>query len=198
MYSRRLVAAALLLIAGFSIVPSGAPRADKAAKGIIVGALGFLAYSAIADPPQDEEPAVLSIGTGVSDPVEREHFAGLFQFEYRPALWGMRTGPLLGLSATTGDEIFAYAGLRHDILFARRFLVSLNLSLAAYRIDPQDDKLSSLGQFRSGFDVQYILPGRSRVGVSFQHMSNAEVFEKRNPGTETLAFTFTIPIGEPR
>ena len=195
MSSRRLVAAAFLLIAGLAVVPFGASRADKSAMGIIVGAVGFLTYSAIANPPQDREPDVLSVGAGVSDPVEREHFAGLFQLEYRPELWGMRTGALVGIAGTTSDEIFAYVGLRHDILFADRFLASLNLSLAAYRIDPQDNELASLGQFRTGFDVQYILPDRSRVGVSFQHLSNAEVFEKRNPGTETLAFTYTIPFG---
>ena len=195
MPSRRLVAAALSLVAGLAIVPSGTARADKATIGLISAGAAFLAYSAIANPAQDEEPDVLSVGTGVSDPVDRQHVGGLFQVEYRPALWGARTGALVGLAGTTDRRLMGYAGLRHDIVFVQSLLVSFNLSLAAYRIHGDGEDLARLPQFRTGFDIHYKLPGGSRVGFSFQHFSNAEVFEKSNPGTETLAFTYTIPIG---
>ena len=190
----RSIAAALSLIAGLAVVPTGAARADKAAMAIIVGGTAFLTYSAIANPPGGEEPDSLSVGTGVSDPVDEEHPAGMFQLEYRPELWGWRTGPVAGLAATLDSRFIGYAGLRHDILVAERFLVSFNLSLAAYRIEGEGGDPLKLPQFRTGFDVQYKLPGGAKVGVSFQHYSNAEVFEKTNPGTETLAFTYTMPL----
>ena len=190
----RSLAAALSLIVGLSALPSGVARADKAALGIIVGGVSFLTYSAIADPPQDREPDTLSVGTGVSDPVDEEHPAGMFQIEYRPELWGLRTGPVVGIAGTLDNRFIGYAGLRHDILFAERILVSFNLSLAAYRIEGKGGDPRRLPQFRSGFDVQYKLPGGAKVGVSFQHYSNAEVFEKGNPGTETLTFTYTMPL----
>ena len=193
MSSMRSLAAALL-IAGLATAPSGAARADKATMGLICAGAAFLAYSAVFDPPQDEEPDSLSLGTGVSDPIDREHPAGMFQLDYRPELWGLRTGPVVGLAATLDSRFMAYAGLRHDILFAERVLVSFNFSLAAYRIKGDTDEVRGLPQFRTGFDIQYKLPGGSKLGFSIQHYSNAEVFEKTNPGTETLVFTFTVPL----
>ena len=118
----------------------------------------------------------------------------MFQVEYRPELWGWRTGPLAGFAATLDSRFMGYAGLRHDILFAGRVMVSFNFSLALYRIEGNTDEIRGLPQFRTGFDIQYKLPGGSRLGFSIQHYSNAEVFEKTNPGTETLNFTYTIPL----
>lgn len=198
MSRRRSLAAALSLVAALAVFPSGAARADKPTMAIIAGGVVFTAYSLIAGPPQDEEPDAISVGTGVSDPVDEEHPAGMFQLEYRPELWGLRTGPVAGIAATLDNRFIGYAGLRHDVLFADRFLVSFNLSLAAYRIEGDAGDLERLPQFRTGFDLQYKLPGGSKVGVSFQHFSNAEVFEKSNPGTETLTLTYTIPLGPSR
>ncbi len=194
MSTGRSLAAALSLIAGLAAIPSGAARADKATMGLISAGTAFLAYSAAFNRTEGEEPDSLSVGTGVSDPIDREHTAGMFQVEYRPALWGLRTGPVAGLAATLDGRFIGYAGLRHDILFAGRFLVSFNLAAAAYRIEGDTDEVRGLPQFRTGFDIQYKLPGGSKVGVALQHYSNAEVFEKSNPGTETLAFTFTMPL----
>lgn len=190
----RSLAAALSLIAGLAAVPTGAARADKATMGIISAGAAFLAYSAVMNPAQDEEPDSLSVGTGVSDPIDLDHPAGMFQVEYRPELWGLRTGPVAGAAATLDGRFIGYAGLRHDILFVERVLVSFNLSMALYRIEGHTDEVDGLPQFRTGFDIQYKLPGGSRLGFSIQHYSNAEVFEKSNPGTETLNFTYTIPL----
>ncbi|MCY4547730.1 MAG: acyloxyacyl hydrolase [Defluviicoccus sp.] len=194
MSTGRSLAAALSLIAGLAAVPSGAARADKATMGLISAGAAFLAYSAVFDRTEGEEPDSISLGTGLSDPIDREHTAGMFQVEYRPALWGLRTGPVAGLAATLDSRFIAYAGLRHDILFAERVLASFNFSMAAYRIEGHTDEVRGLPQFRTGFDFQYKLPGGSKLGVALQHYSNAEVFEKSNPGTETLTFTFTMPL----
>ena len=191
----RLVAVAFSLLAALAVANPGTARADKAATGIMLGGAAFLAYSIAADPPQDDEPDVLTFGTGVFDAVDGENTAGLFRVEYRPQLLGMRTGPLFGMVGTTDGGVLGYGGVRHDILFRGQLLVSLNLSLAAYPVEGNGKDLGSAVQFRSGFDVHYKLDDGSRVGVSFHHISHAEVFDDFNPGTETLALTYTIPIG---
>ena len=191
----RLLAIAFSLLVAIAVASPGTARADKAATGILMGGAAFLAYSLAMDPPQDREPDVLILGTGVFDAVDGEDTAGLLRIEYRPALLGMRTGPLLGLAGTTDGGVLGYGGVRHDILFSGRLLVSLNLSLAAYPTEGSGKDLGSAVQFRSGFDVQHRLDDGSRIGVSFHHISHAEVFDDSNPGTETLALTYTIPIG---
>ena len=191
----RHLAIAISLVVAVAMAIAGTARADKAATGIMLGGAAFLAYSLAMDPPQDKEPDVLTVGTGVFDAVDGEDTAGLFRIEYRPALFGMRTGPLFGMAGTTDGGILGYGGVRHDVLVAGRLLVSLNLSLAAYPVEGSGKDLGSAVQFRSGFDVHYKLDDGSRIGVSFHHISHAEAFDDFNPGTETLALTYTIPIG---
>ena len=191
----RLFAIAFSLLAALAAAGPGTARADKAATGIMLGGAAFLAYSLAADPPQDDEPDVVTFGTGVFDAVDEENSAALLRIEYRPELLGLRTGPLLGLAGTTDGGILGYGGVRHDVLFEGGLLVSLNLSLAAYPVEGNGKDLGSAAQFRSGFDVHYKLDDGSRIGVSFHHISHAELFGDDNPGTETLALTYTIPIG---
>ena len=191
----RLFAIAFSLLAALAAAGPGTARADKAATGIVLGGAAFLAYSLAADPPQDDEPDVVTFGTGVFDAVDEENSAALLRIEYRPELLGLRTGPLLGLAGTTDGGILGYGGVRHDVLFEGGLLVSLNLSLAAYPVEGNGKDLGSAAQFRSGFDVHYKLDDGSRIGVSFHHISHAELFGDDNPGTETLALTYTIPIG---
>lgn len=191
----RLLAIALPLLAALAAANPGTGRADKAATGIMLGGAAFLAYSLAMNPLQDKEPGVVTFGTGVFDVHDVENPAGLSRVEYRPALWALRTGPLVGIAGTTDGGILGYAGLRHDIAFADRLLISFNSSLAAYPLEGDGKDLGSAVQFRTGFDVHYKLDDGSRIGVSFHHVSHAEVFDDFNPGAETLAFTYTIPIG---
>ena len=195
MPGNRLFAVVCALAAAIATAAPGPARADKAATGIMLGGAAFLAYGLAMGPPQDKEPDMLTVGTGVFDAVDGEDTAGLFRIEYRPELLGLRTGPLFGMAGTTDGGILGYGGVRHDILFAGRLLVSLNLSLAAYPVEGSGKDLGSAVQFRSGFDVHYKLEDGSRVGASFHHISHAEAFDEFNPGTETLALTYTIPIG---
>ena len=195
MSGSRLFAIALSLVALVIVSIPGSARADKAATGIMLGGAAFLAYSLATNPPQDDEPDVVTFGTGVFDAVDGEDTAGLFRLEYRPALLGIRTGPLFGLTGTTDGGILGYGGVRHDILFRGRLLVSLNLSLAAYPVEGNGKDLGGAVQFRSGFDAHYRLDDGSRLGLSFHHVSHAEVFGDFNPGTEVLALSYTFPIG---
>lgn len=195
MSGNRLLAVALSLAAAVAIAMPGGARADKAATGIMLGGAAFLAYSLATDPPQDNEPDVVTFGSGVFDAVDGEDTAGLLLIEYRPGLLGARTGPLFGLTGTTDGGVLGYGGVRHDILFDGRLLVSLNLSLAAYPVEGNGKDLGSEIQFRSGFDVHYKLDDGARLGVSFHHISHAEAFDDVNPGTETITLTYTTPIG---
>ena len=47
-------------------------------------------------------------------------------------------------------------------------------------------------QFRTSFEVSYELKNKNRVGISFSHISNANLGDK-NPGVEILSFSYHIP-----
>ena len=47
-------------------------------------------------------------------------------------------------------------------------------------------------QFRTSFEISYELKNKNRIGVSFSHISNANLGDK-NPGVEILSLSYHIP-----
>ncbi len=59
--------------------------------------------------------------------------------------------------------------------------------------DGSGKKLGNDLQFRTSFEISYELKNNNRVGVSFSHISNANLGDK-NPGVEILSFSYHIPF----
>ncbi len=53
-------------------------------------------------------------------------------------------------------------------------------------------KLGNDLQFRTSLEVSYQLESKNRIGISFSHISNANLGDK-NPGVEILSFSYHIP-----
>ena len=47
-------------------------------------------------------------------------------------------------------------------------------------------------QFRTSVELSYELKNKNRIGISFSHISNANLGDK-NPGVEVLSFSYQIP-----
>ena len=58
--------------------------------------------------------------------------------------------------------------------------------------DGSGKKLGNDLQFRTSFEISYELKNKNRIGVSFSHISNANLADK-NPGVEILSFSYHIP-----
>ena len=58
--------------------------------------------------------------------------------------------------------------------------------------DGAGKKLGNDLQFRTAFEVSYELKNKNRIGISFSHISNANLGDK-NPGVEVLSFSYQIP-----
>ena len=58
--------------------------------------------------------------------------------------------------------------------------------------DGSGKKLGNDIQFRTSFEVSYELKNKNRIGISFSHISNANLGNK-NPGVEILSFSYHIP-----
>ncbi len=59
--------------------------------------------------------------------------------------------------------------------------------------DGSGKKLGYDIQFRTSFEVSYELKNKNRIGISFSHISNANLGDK-NPGVEILSFSYHIPF----
>ena len=58
--------------------------------------------------------------------------------------------------------------------------------------DGSGKKLGNDIQFRTSLEVSYELNNKNRIGISFSHISNANLGDK-NPGVEILSFSYHIP-----
>ena len=58
--------------------------------------------------------------------------------------------------------------------------------------DGSGKKLGNDLQFRTSLEVSYELKNKNRIGISFSHISNANLGDK-NPGVEILSFSYHIP-----
>ena len=58
--------------------------------------------------------------------------------------------------------------------------------------DGSGKKLGNNIQFRTSLEMSYELKNKNRIGISFSHISNANLGDK-NPGVEILSFSYQIP-----
>ncbi|MDC3021777.1 acyloxyacyl hydrolase [Pelagibacteraceae bacterium] len=58
--------------------------------------------------------------------------------------------------------------------------------------DGSGKKLGNDLQFRTSFEISYELKNKNRIGISFSHISNANLADK-NPGVEILSFSYHVP-----
>lgn len=141
---------------------------------------------------QAEEPAFLALSGGVYDAID-DDTAGEFRAEYRFAeadkLWLFT--PFLGVMVTTDKAAYAYAGLGLDILLTERLILTPSVALGAYH-DGDGKNLGHTLQFRTGMELAYRFPDRSRLGLALHHISNAGL-GNHNPGAESVALTYAIP-----
>ena len=58
--------------------------------------------------------------------------------------------------------------------------------------DGSGKKLGNDLQFRTSLEASYELKNKNRIGISFSHISNANLGDK-NPGVEILSFSYHMP-----
>ena len=116
-------------------------------------------------------------------------YGGEYRFEsvYR----GLR--PIVGVMANTDEAVYGYAGLHWDIAIMPQWYISPNFTAGAYSHGESKD-LGGAIEFRSGVELAYEFTNRHRLGVAFNHRSNASIYD-RNPGVETLMMTYSLPMG---
>jgi hypothetical protein len=164
----------------------------RAAAACVAVSLLVAASAAGAQTLRSDDPSFLSFAAGAFDFLH-DQTAGEFRAEYRSSerLLGV-VKPFVGLMGTTDGAFYGYGGFLADIYFGDRWVLTPNAALGYF--DRGDGKnLGSHLEFRTGAEFAYRFADRSRLGVSFHHISNAGITQ-RNPGTETLAVVYSLPI----
>ncbi|MDA1099756.1 MAG: acyloxyacyl hydrolase [Proteobacteria bacterium] len=152
---------------------------------------GAIALLLLLQPARADEPAFIAFSAGAFD-VGKDEAAAEGRLEYRSGtrIWIFK--PFTGVMGTSDGGAYGYAGVLVDMFYSRRVVATLSFAPGIYGEGDGKDLGHGL-EFRSQLEVAYRFNDRSRLGLSFSHMSNASIGDK-NPGSESLMLTYAVPV----
>ncbi|MBY0355377.1 MAG: acyloxyacyl hydrolase [Rickettsiales bacterium] len=128
---------------------------------------------------------------GVFDVLDNKN-STQFGLEYRYVDIGYGVRPTIGGNVDSDGGAYVYGGLDWDLPLGYSFTLTPNFAVGLYHEGDSKDLGGTL-EFRSGLEVSYAFENQSRVGVSFNHVSNASIYDS-NPGAETLLVNYQLPL----
>ncbi len=140
-----------------------------------------------------EEISQLRLAAGVFELDLAKTRAGELSLQYRG---GLNTGPLhplAGVMVTTDAAVHVFAGFGIDVPLSGSLVLRPSFAPGFFSRGHGQD-LGSAFEYRSGIEVAVRLPGGRRVGLEFDHVSNAGT-GRSNRGEESLTATFALPLG---
>lgn len=166
-------------------------RRRAAAVAVMLGACLGLAFAPPAARAAD--PSYIAVGAGVYD-VLHDFKAAQGRLEFRFADRFLFIKPMLGVLFTSKGSVMGYGGIRIDLYLGKHFVVTPNGAVGGfYRGNGKE--LGSTIEFKTGAEFAYRFDDHSRLGLQFDHISNAGI-GKKNPGTESLVLFWSFPFGE--
>ena len=106
--------------------------------------------------------------------------------------------PFFGVEYTNDSASYFLTGIYFEDNLGELFEGNINKYFftpsfgAGIYNDGSGKKLGNDLQFRTSFEISYELKNKNRIGVSFSHISNANLGDK-NPGVEILSISYHIP-----
>ena len=94
--------------------------------------------------------------------------------------------------ASSDGAFYGFGGVLVDFYLGRRFVFTPSFAAGLYE-DGDGKDLGHAVEFRSSVELAYRFNDRSRLGMSFYHLSNAGLSDN-NPGTEVLSLNYSIPL----
>jgi lipid A 3-O-deacylase len=156
---------------------------------------GISALALIVSAPQPAQAVdYLSGYAGWFDISQQDDEAAQVGMEYRFSPWEYGIRPMIGANITTDGSIYGYGGLDWDIpVVDNQWYIIPNFAAGGYAQGDGKDLGSGI-EFRSGIELDYQFPTMQRVGIAFNHISNASIGDK-NPGAETVLINYSVPMG---
>ncbi len=158
---------------------------------VVTIALGAVFALSLGGAATAEEPDFLAVSLGAFD-MNDDQTSAEARIEYRSDWRPLLVAPMVGLMTNSDGGVYGYGGLYLDVFFGRRLVITPNFAMGGYAQGGSKD-LGSILEFRSGVEIAYRFDNRARLGVAFQHISNAGI-DDNNPGTESLVLTYAIPL----
>ena len=166
-----------------------------ARSAILCGGLCLGSTAARADWLQNitgNDPGLLAVSGGMYDFLHNyKAWEGRAEYDFAHGYYFVH--PMMGVFATNRRAGFAYAGFNLDLHIGDHFVIVPNASVGYYH-QGNGKNLGEAFEFKTGARFDYRFHDDSRIGIAFDHISNAG-FSSRNPGEENILLVFSFPIG---
>ena len=106
--------------------------------------------------------------------------------------------PFAGIEATSESSYYILGGVYLEDNLGQLFIgkkSNFNFTPSfgtGYYDDGDGKKLGNKIEFRTTFEISYEMQNKNRIGLSFSHISNANIGNK-NPGVEIISLSYQIP-----
>jgi len=145
-----------------------------------------------ADDLAGKDPGLLTVGAGVFDFLHNYKAAeGRVEYQFAHGYYFVK--PVVGAFGTNKGSVFGYAGFDFDLHIGKHFAIVPTATMGYYRKGSGKD-LGEAFEFKTGARFDYRFNDASRIGLAFDHISNAG-FSKKNPGEENILIEISFPIG---
>ena len=138
-----------------------------------------------------DDPPLFSLSAGAAQ-IFDSHQELYWGIEYRPAFRFFHLGPWLSFGTGKHHEFYAAAGVLLNLELGRGWVLAPSFGGGYYNAEDGLD-LGFDAEFRSGVELAKRFGNGHRLGLAFSHLSNGALSD-RNPGTETLGLSYSIPI----
>ena len=161
-----------------------------------IGVTAALAMLVAPQAARADDPDLLAVGVGAYNILRHNKEAQLrleYRFSYR-FLYIIR--PIAGALATNEGSFYGYGGFRFDAEIGRHFVITPEAAVGYWQKGGGKD-LGGHVEFKTGAEFAYRFNNYSRLGLLFDHISNAGIY-KKNPGVESALIVYSIPLGGPK
>tara|TARA_Y100001970_G_scaffold279301_1_gene386381 strand:- start:6757 stop:7260 length:504 start_codon:yes stop_codon:yes gene_type:complete len=107
--------------------------------------------------------------------------------------------PFAGVEITSDSAFYFIGGIYlednlGELLSGKENNFSFTPSFGfGYYDDGDGKKLGNKIEFRTTLEINYLLQNSNRIGLSFGHISNANIGDK-NPGAEIISLSYQVPF----
>jgi len=112
------------------------------------------------------------------------------EYRFGAHLWIVH--PFIGLNATSHGGVYGYGGILFDVSVIDRLWFTPSFAVGGYHRG-SGRNIGSVIEFRSALELSYEFGNKSRLGVRFEHLSNAGI-SKTNPGVENFWLVYSVPV----
>jgi hypothetical protein len=158
--------------------------------GLVIGLSMPLQSIATAETLSSE----LVIGGGFVHFLQEDHgtqWMGVIEYRFQEVKWDLR--PWVGVAYAEGGTNFASAGLLYTKAMANGLRFSVGFAPSYYEPGNGRDLGNDLN-FYSFAEAGYVLKSSHVVSLRIGHLSNGGLAD-RNPGTETVQLSYSLPLG---